>query len=350
MTRRDEVASAVITAWVVTGLFLDGWAHNVDKPESFFTPWHGVLYSGFVAGALWSAFERARALRLGLDRPPMPPAMRAGFVLFAVGGVADMLWHQVFGIEESVEALLSPTHLVLMLGGLLLTTGTVRSLLGRGVRAPSMRDFAPALVGITLAVAVVGFFLQFASAFRVEDHAFFDAGADEGEQIYGIVSVLLTNALVLGGVAWTLRRFDPPRGTFTAVLGGTALALAGLHAFDEVALVIPAVVAGVVADALVARGRSLRAVLLVTPAVLWTGWFAVYHLAWGMEWPAELWTGTVCFAVLTGFGLTLLTHPATTTFSASGTTPDVQREAENGGTGAARAARTPPRVLAELLT
>lgn len=40
--------------WLVLGLFTDGWAHlNVSGPETVFTPWHGVLYSGFSAGALW---------------------------------------------------------------------------------------------------------------------------------------------------------------------------------------------------------------------------------------------------------------------------------------------------------
>lgn len=340
MTRRDEVASATITAWVVTGLFLDGWAHNVDKPETFFTPWHGVLYSGFVAGGLWSVYERRRARRLGEPVAPMPRLMRAGFALFAVGGVADMVWHLVFGIEQDVEALLSPTHLTLMMGGLLLTTGTVRSALARGDRTPSLRDFAPALVGITLGVGVVGFFLQFGSAFRIEDHAFFDGTATEGERIVGVLSVLWTNALLLGAVAWTRAHFRPPTGTFTAVLGGAALLMTSQHAFDEVLLVVPALVAGVVADVMVGRRHSDRAVLVATPLVLWIGWFAVYHAVWGLGWAAELWTGSICFAVLTGFGLGLLTSP---TNSASVPAAGHENEAKNGN-----GQRTPPRAMAEL--
>lgn len=33
-----------------------------------------------------------------------------------------MMWHQVFGIEVDTAALLSPTHLLLMTGGLLMAT------------------------------------------------------------------------------------------------------------------------------------------------------------------------------------------------------------------------------------
>lgn len=340
MSRRDEVASAVITMWVVTGLFLDGWAHNNDKPETFFSPWHGVLYSGFAAGAAWSLLDRSRARRLGEAVAPMPSLMRLGFVLFAVGGVADMVWHEIFGIEESIEALLSPTHLVLMTGGLLLTTGTVRSALGRGTRSPGMREFAPALTGIVLATAIVGFFLQFASVFRVEDHVVFDSLADRDHSL-GVSWVLATNALLLGAAAWTLRNFRPPAGTFTAVFGGTSLLLASQLAFDGVALVVPAVVAGVVADVLVDRGSSARAVLVAAPLTLWPGWFAVYHLGWGLGWPVEIWTGSIVFAAFTGFGLSLLTAPAN---FASALPHTVYEEPNNGEGG-----RTPRRAIAELV-
>jgi hypothetical protein len=35
-------------------MFLDAWAHNnLAQLETFFTPWHAVLYSGFVALAGW---------------------------------------------------------------------------------------------------------------------------------------------------------------------------------------------------------------------------------------------------------------------------------------------------------
>src|SRR5919197_6314517 len=41
-------AMAGTAVWIVVGLFVDGWAHNhlLSTRESFFTPWHGLLYSG----------------------------------------------------------------------------------------------------------------------------------------------------------------------------------------------------------------------------------------------------------------------------------------------------------------
>ena len=47
--------------WFLGGLFLDGWAHHhIPELESFFTPWHAVFYSGFLAVA---AFLTASAIR-----------------------------------------------------------------------------------------------------------------------------------------------------------------------------------------------------------------------------------------------------------------------------------------------
>ena len=35
---RDEAAYMVCGLWMIIGLYIDGWSHQVDKPETFFTP------------------------------------------------------------------------------------------------------------------------------------------------------------------------------------------------------------------------------------------------------------------------------------------------------------------------
>lgn len=315
--RRDEVAAAVFSTWVVVGLFVDGWAHISDKPETFWTPWHAVLYSGFVAGAGWFAVTDWQLRRRGTPREPDPLSW-LGFGLFGVGGVADMVWHSVFGIEDDIAALLSPSHLLLMFAGLLLVTGPIRAALDRldSLPRPTARQFAPAAVGITLAVAVVSFFAQFASALSLDQPEVFSTSprhdqifgvAGEGAQVYGIVSILLPTALLVGALIWTTNRWPrPPAGTFTLIFGGTAVLMAGLHGFQHVALAVPVAFAGALADAMVTEGRDIRVVATVVPVVMWTGWFAMYHAFWTLRWPAELPSGTVVLAALTGYALSLL--------------------------------------------
>lgn len=305
---------AVFGTWVVIGLFVDGWAHQADKPETFFTPWHGVLYSGFLAGMAWSVLYDLRLRRRGVAVAPDRLAT-IGFAAFAFGGVADMVWHAIFGIEEDVAALLSPSHLLLMAAGLLLVTLPLRT--PAPVPAldgpPSWAAFWPAVVGLTLAVAITSFFGQFASGLTLWDTRLFtvpDGWRFDDIAVLGIVGILLSTVLLLGALVWAAGVWShPPMGTFTLAFGGTALLMSGLRAFDEAVLVVPVALGGLLADVLVARGVPTRTVAAAVPAAMWTLWFATFHAAWGLGWAAELSTGTVVFAALLGYGLALVATP-----------------------------------------
>jgi hypothetical protein len=309
--RSSAVAMCVFSTWVVVGLYLDGWAHNEDKPESFFTPWHGLLYSGFLAGVVWASFSDRRLRRRGIALPVDRLGL-IGFGAFAAGGVADMAWHQVFGIEKDVAALLSPSHLLLMAAGLLLVTEPIRVVLdvdrdaiARG-EPLHWRTFAPVAVGLTLTVAVLSFFGQFASGFQVDD-LLLDSDGWELAQAYGVVSILLSTVLVVGAVVWATGPFPrPPRGTFALVFGANGVLMAGLGGFEQAAIVVPIALAGVLADLLVARGLPIRAVAAAVPAALWAGWFVTLQLVWGVSWPAEMSSGAVALSALLGYGLALL--------------------------------------------
>ncbi|MEZ4668880.1 MAG: hypothetical protein R3E39_13310 [Anaerolineae bacterium] len=58
--------SILTSAWFIFGLFLDGWAHNhIANLETFFTPWHGVLYSGFFSVAILMMVAQYRNVARG---------------------------------------------------------------------------------------------------------------------------------------------------------------------------------------------------------------------------------------------------------------------------------------------
>src|SRR5581483_7759023 len=47
---RFDWTMVVVSIWWLGGLFIDGWAHsNIPQLETFFTPWHAVFYSGYLA-------------------------------------------------------------------------------------------------------------------------------------------------------------------------------------------------------------------------------------------------------------------------------------------------------------
>jgi hypothetical protein len=307
---RGEAAIAVFGTWMITGLFLDGWAHNVDKPETFFTPWHGLLYSGFVAAVLWFIWDGRRQVRAGVATPADPGdrLTTVGLVIFIVGAAGDGVWHEVFGIEVNLAALLSPTHLLLLIGGFLMVTTPIRGAWrDPDVRAPSFRSFFPQIVTLTLATALVLFFTQYLSAFEgVARHHLFTGRDKELREVEGLASVLATNLVFMFTVVFTVRRLRPPFGTFTVLFPVVAVYLTGLNGFDLVELALPALVAGVAADLLVTRGRPIL-VFGVVPVVLWSAFFATAEVSYGVGWDTELWAGSIVLASMTGLLLGALT-------------------------------------------
>ena len=118
----------LLTSWFIGGLHLDGWAHaHIPQLETFFTPWHAALYSGYLACAIAIVGVVTINHRRGYPwREAIPTGYELsllGAPLFLIGGIADMIWHILFGIEKSTEALLSPTHLLLAFSGVLIVSG-----------------------------------------------------------------------------------------------------------------------------------------------------------------------------------------------------------------------------------
>ena len=313
---RHDVVAAALGTWAVLGLMLDGRAHETGAVESFFTPWHGVLYSGVAAAFAAIAVMAVRRRRTGEGawRSVLPRAYRpaaAGVALMGVAGVADMLWHAVFGIEEDLAALLSPTHLLLLSGGLLLLSAPLRAAWLDPHRGSSWRALGPAIIAATLLVTTVAFFVEFASPWH--DAGPFTGGGEHGGPELGAAGMLLDTALLVGGLCVLLARFGTlPAGAATLLLTGTATLLSLAADFAVPGAIVAAALAGVLADVglrqVVRSGRAegVKAVLAFLPVPLWLGFFATIELSSGLRWEPELWAGSTFLAALTGYGLAAL--------------------------------------------
>ena len=200
--------------WLIGGLYLDGWAHvHIPDLETFFTPWHGVLYSGYLALATLLVgtvlVNRSRGVAWREAIPAGYSWSLLGAALFAVGGLADMIWHIVLGIEVSIEALLSPTHLLLALGGTLMISGPIRA---TWQRADSGRAALwPAMLALTILDALFIFFTEYAQPFThrwATDPAGRFSRIGMLEQEIGVTAVLLQAALLVGLVLFAVRRWN----------------------------------------------------------------------------------------------------------------------------------------------
>lgn len=317
LTRNEEFLGMLFGLWAIIGLFLDGWAHSHQKPESFFSPWHAVLYSGFTAAGLWAVRIAARRGRPGRSlietMPPGHLASLAGFVLFGIGGVGDLIWHQIFGVEANVEALLSPTHLLLLGGGAIALSAPVRTMLRSSAVELSWKEFLPALLSLTLLTAVGAFFLGYLSPFGSTAVEFSNAtththdlsritpavGAELREN-WALGSIFVTSMVLVFPALFVRRRWKTPRGSFVSLYTFLMLLQTGLGEFKQWPLIAVGVVVGVVID--VSLQREVPAWLLgaLVPLTAWSTYFLVFELQMGVGWSPELWAGVTLMAALVG--------------------------------------------------
>ena len=233
---RFDWAMVVLSAWLIGGAFVDGWAHTHGKVDAiFFTPWHAVFYTGFLAlaGAVVGAMVYQRARR-GTWQGALPPGYNLsllGVVIFACGGVGDMLWHTFFGLEEDVDALFSPTHLMLACGAWLMVGGPFRAAWQRST--PPEADWhqhLPLLLSLTWMLSACTFITQIAHPLVY----LWGGGSAPGAhgwlwQTVGVVGMLWDTGLLLGSILLTMRRWTLPAGALTLVIGLNAVAMGFLY-------------------------------------------------------------------------------------------------------------------------
>ncbi len=180
---RFDTAYTLLAAFFVAGLYIDGWAHNHGRvDESFFTPWHAIFYAGFALVALLLlgriVLNRRRGLGLREAIPPGYGYALLGVFIFGFGGIGDLVWHTLFGIEENVEALLSPTHLLLAAGMVLITAGPLRAAWVREGSFQGWRALFPAVFSVLLFWSVISFITQFVHP-MLQPWAAIDVGGQE---------------------------------------------------------------------------------------------------------------------------------------------------------------------------
>ncbi|MBV1854270.1 hypothetical protein [Catellatospora tritici] len=334
---RTDLVMVILGTWFTVGLMLDAWAHNnVPGLETFFTPWHAVFYWGFLVTGGWIAWTVRPALRGG--RPDLR-AMPVGYgsaavavLAFAVFGFGDFTWHEVFGIEQNIDILFSPTHLGLVVSMFVIVTTPLRAAWLQDRPAVSgLRPLLPAVLALALGSTLILLFLQYGNALT------FDAGAvklalsnpDEGFTSRFVSSLALTNLVLLAPLLLLAKRWRVPVGSATIVYGFLAGLSTAVSGFGNKEMALGVLLGGIGVDLLAwwlrpgaDRPRQLR--LFAALAALWT-WAAFFATAyavggtmrWVGEGPApaqpvptpELVTGVPVVAALLALLLAILVVP-----------------------------------------
>jgi hypothetical protein len=338
---RADLVTAGLAAWLLAGLFLDGWAHNT-RPllESFFTPWHGVFYSGFAAVAAWIGW-------LVWTRRSVPPGYGlglAGVAIFLVSGVGDMAWHLAFGIERDIAALLSPSHLGLFLGAFLIVTTPLRSAWADPTlgRAAGFVRLLPALLALALAGTLTAFMFQYLHpvdenvvsighelALRLDFTGFQYPEVHRLGIQAGVSGFVISTALLFGPVLFLLRRWRPPAGAVALLLGVQCLAMQALTGFADAGLAVLGLLGAAAVEGLLAvlrpspaRPWRLRVFCAAAPVAFWAVYFGGVGVHdGGLGWKPEVWGGALVWSGLTLLALAMVMFPPAVAEPAAGTVP-----------------------------
>jgi hypothetical protein len=323
---------ALAGVWIITGLFIDAHQHLFLAVESFFNPWHMMMYGGAVFSAVVLAIVIARNCRsAGSLWEAIPPGYSAsvlGVAALLVGGALDFLWHSIFGFEHQLDLLLSPPHLVLLTGLFFLITGPVRSGLRRP-NAPNLFDELPMLISLGLAFSIVQFVTQFgfyAEALR-RDHPLSQAAFPREGFVLSVVLyyrqalelsiVIWQSALLAAAVLYLCVRKRLHFGALAVLAVSVKLWIGGELSSDvnELLLVILAsVAAGLAGDAIVGWLRpsprnpnAFRLLGFVVPAAYFGAYFAfAVPMFGGTWWDASLVFGSIAVSGLVGLCISQL--------------------------------------------
>ncbi len=303
----------------VVGLFLDGWAHNhVPELESFFTPWHAVFYAGYALMALTLGTLWLRTRKKGI--PAGYGEAMAGALIFLAGGIGDMLWHEAFGVEKDIEALFSPTHLVLAIGTVLMLGAPFLAVLRAGKAPKTFAARLPAILSITYAVSAIMFLTQFHhwSDLRLTGDLPMRSSA-ELRQALAMAGYLWHIAVLMAGAIMLLKALPRSFGAMTILFTVSTFGMAVMRMWefrDAVPVVCIAYIVGFMADLWMEKKTpiekhlvSFRWFTAAIPAsliALLHGYAIPLMDTW---WSIHMWSGAVAIAACVGVLVGLVMVP-----------------------------------------
>lgn len=124
------VSNLVISFGILLTIVSGGWDitnHLLNKPETFFSPPHFLLYSGVTIALFGTIIMFSQWHKMSIDEKSCYSfSVKLGMIgicILLAAGPVDFLWHSSFGLD----GLLSPPHLTLISGMFLCAVGSMLS-------------------------------------------------------------------------------------------------------------------------------------------------------------------------------------------------------------------------------
>ena len=287
----------LLSLWPVIGLYIDGWAHlHRTYVETIFTPWHGLLYTGvatllsYLVLFAFTTKERPRGFYVSL----------IAATAFLVSGACDLGWHLRWGIEISVEALISPPHL-----GLFVSAGVivVAPLVARDEAIPRLNALS-----VGLALSMITFVLQFSHPITIPvASSEYRPAPTEAQEFFrealGISGIVICAALWSASLTVLDLWESLKHGSAAMALGVNGILLVGLS--ENFIFLVPIALAITAAEIYIASipSRSLSRLVAVgclVPLVFTATYFLCLAVNPGIWWSTPLWSGSIILSGIVG--------------------------------------------------
>jgi hypothetical protein len=308
-------------AFLIVGTYLDGWAHVnlAEELETFFTPWHAVMYLGLLLTAIIMIGvhlrNSARGYPYGRTVPRGYHLTLVGVGVFGLAGAFDMVWHTAWGIEISLEGAFSPPHIMIVVSLVLIAFGAVRAAWHRA-DAPTWANLLPMMLSAALALSALTVVSQMFSPFNQPIATFRyappDMERDVATHAWGVLSFIVQSFMIMCVILALVRRWGErlPFGTFALIMGINAVLMSTqTYQFRFIPVWI---VGGLAADIGLRWLRPtlhlarMRVYAAAVPTVLFSAYFVVIALTDTTWWRVHTISGAIFLSAAVGLTLSYL--------------------------------------------
>lgn len=310
--------------WLFVGLFLDRWTReHASQPESLFTLWSAIFYSGYLATtfSLLLIVWFGKKKKGGTWTANIPEGFGhaiAGAGLFLLGGIGDMLWRAFLKGGTDIEGLLSPPSLLLAVSMCLMVSTGLRVWFRTTppIGVPRFFRQLPMLLSVVFTTSLLWFMTQFSHFIlpRASEPLPVDAMIAGMSQNIAITGYLLHIVIITACILLIARRARIASGGFTFIFAGSVCAMALMS--DGQMFLPAAIIAGIVADLSAQKlhpfelhRKEVRAFGFIVPASFFVAYFLSLSLTTGIWWSISLWTSSIFMTGLAGLLTTFLVLP-----------------------------------------
>ena len=195
--------------------------HVLNKPESFVSVPHGVMYSGVAISLIgtvtsfvsWHKIENNKSLKISLKLGVI------GIVILVGAGPIDFFWHSAFGLD----GLLSPPHMSLIFGMILTSIGGMVGLVRYHIISKSkISKFLIAIGLLPIWLASSGLISSLSLPFSDTDFFNFNP-----EPVTALMVATLCYPVLISFILISSSRLSKNKFGIVSLIGGLFLAIYG---------------------------------------------------------------------------------------------------------------------------